>query len=82
MTQKNLVKPPPSFESKVARDRAYFEELILMLKEIKPEGWRAEVRYAKKMIKAIDRVNDLNRLEKLRNTCKALVRRYRKQNHP
>jgi hypothetical protein len=69
----------PSFESKIARNRACFEELILMLKEIKPEGWRKEVKHAKKMIKAIDRMNDLNRLEKLRDVCKSLARRYRKQ---
>lgn len=78
-TQKNKVVSPPSFESKIARDRAYFEELILMLKELKPEGWRKEVKHAKSVIKAIDRMNDLNRLEKLRDVCKTIARRRKKE---
>lgn len=77
--QKNLVKSPPTFESKIARDRDYFEQLIHLLKQTKPEGWRKEVRHAKKMIAALDRIDDLNRLEKLRDMCKWLTRRYRKQ---
>ncbi|MGA9173266.1 MAG: hypothetical protein WBZ33_04710 [Thermoactinomyces sp.] len=78
MSQNHEEFRPPSQESKIARDRAYFEELIAYLKHLKPEGWRKEVRNAKKMIQTLDRIADLNRLEKLRDTCKALARRYRR----
>lgn len=78
-TQKQKVISPPSFESKIARDREYFLELIAMLKALKPKGWRKEVRHAQEMIKAIDQAEDRNRLDKLRNTCKAIARRYRKE---
>ncbi|MBA4544180.1 hypothetical protein H1164_15055 [Thermoactinomyces daqus] len=79
MSAQKKVPSPPSFESKIARDRAYFEELIVMLKELKPEGWRKEVKHAKQMIKTLDRMSDLNRLEKLRNTCKSIFRHRKKE---
>lgn len=78
-TQKNKVVSPPTFESKIARDREKFEEYILMLKKIKPKGWRKEVKDAKRWIKTFDRMEDLNQLDKLRLVCKTIIRRYQKQ---